>query len=200
MDSNLSFLRDLVAIDSVNPSLVPGAAGEWTIAHRIALEMHRVGLEDVRLTEVAPRRPNVVGVLAGAKPGRMLMLCGHMDTDGVTGMRAPFVPQERDSRLFGRGAQDMKGGVAAMVGAAAALTDAGGLPAGRLVVAAVGRLIALARIALHDTPQGRVGFERRRIDPDRLSRDQAAVGQPLVQSVRGLHGGGGQQQRHDPGW
>ena len=137
MDSTLSFLRDLVAIDSVNPSLVLGAAGEWTIAHRIAAEMHRVGLEDVRLTEVAPRRPNVVGVLAGAKPGRTLMLCGHMDTVGVTGMTAPFDPQERDGRLFGRGAQDMKGGVAAMVGAAAALTDAGGLPAGRLVVAAV---------------------------------------------------------------
>ena len=137
MDATLSFLRDLVAIDSVNPSLVLGAAGEWTIAHRIAAEMHRVGLEDVRLTEVAPRRPNVVGVLAGAKPGRTLMLCGHMDTVVVTGMTAPFDPQERDGRLFGRGAQDMKGGVAAMVGAAAALTDAGGLPAGRLVVAAV---------------------------------------------------------------
>ena len=137
MDSTLAFLRDLVAIDSVNPSLVPGAAGEWTIANRIAAEMHRVGLENVRLTEVAPRRPNVVGVLVGAKPGRTLMLCGHIDTVGVTGMTAPFDPQEWDGRLFGRGAQDMKGGVAAMVGAAAALTDAGGLPAGRLVVAAV---------------------------------------------------------------
>ena len=108
MDSNLSFLRDLVAIDSVNPSLVPGAAGEWTITHRISSEMHRVGLEDVRLTEVAPRHPNVVGVLAGAKPGRTLMLCDHMDTDGVTEMTAPFDSQERDSRLFGRGADDIQ--------------------------------------------------------------------------------------------
>ena len=102
MDSTLAFLRDLVAIDSVNPSLVPGAAGEWTIANRIAAEMHRVGLENVRLTEVAPHRPNVVGVLVGAKPGRTLMLCGHMDTVGVTGMTAPFDPQERDGRLFVR--------------------------------------------------------------------------------------------------
>ena len=69
MDSTLAFLRDLVSIDSVNPSLVPGAAGEWTIANRIAAEMHRVGLENVRLTEVVPHRPNVVGVLVGAKPG-----------------------------------------------------------------------------------------------------------------------------------
>ena len=96
--------------------------------------MRAVGL-DVEVTEVAPDRPNVIGVLEGA-PGRTLLLCGHMDTVGVTGMSAPFEPTERDGRLYGRGAQDMKGGVAAMVGAAASVAR-GGLSAGRLVVAAV---------------------------------------------------------------
>ncbi|MDE3156068.1 MAG: M20/M25/M40 family metallo-hydrolase, partial [Acidobacteriota bacterium] len=134
-DSTIQLLRDLVAIDSVNPSLVPGAAGEQAIAEAIAAALRTAGL-DVEVTEAAPGRPNVVGVLEGRAPGRSLMLCGHMDTVGVAGMTAPFDPVERDGRLYGRGAQDMKGGLAAMIGAAGQLA-ARGLPAGRVVVAAV---------------------------------------------------------------
>ena len=84
----------------------------------------------------APGRPNVVGVLDGRAKGRTLMICGHTDTVGVAGMHDPFVPTERDGRLYGRGAQDMKGGVAAMIAAAGAVARKG-LAAGRLVVAAV---------------------------------------------------------------
>lgn len=135
MDPAISLLRDLVAIDSVNPSLVPGAAGERDVAAAIAAHMRRIGL-DVELQDAAPRRPNVVGVLEGRGPGPSLMFCGHMDTVGVEGMERPFDPHERDGRLYGRGAQDMKGGVAAMIDAARVLA-AEGLAAGRLIVAAV---------------------------------------------------------------
>jgi acetylornithine deacetylase len=135
-DPVVQLLRDLVAIDSVNPSLVPGAAGELAIARRVADEMRASGLT-VEIHEAAPGRPNVVGTLEGRSPGRTLMFCGHTDTVGVAGMTRPFTPDLRDGRLYGRGAQDMKGGVAAMLSAARTLATGGGLPAGRLIVAAV---------------------------------------------------------------
>jgi len=135
MDPAIRLLRDLVAIDSVNPSLVPGAAGEGEIARAIAAELRRIGM-DVELQDAAPGRPNVIGVLEGRARGRSIMYCGHIDTVGVDGMDAPFDPVERDGRLYGRGAQDMKGGLAAMIDAGRALA-ASGLAAGRVVIAAV---------------------------------------------------------------
>jgi acetylornithine deacetylase len=135
MDPAIRLLRDLVAIDSVNPSLVPGAAGEAQIAAAIAAQLRRIGL-DVELQEAAPGRPNVIGVLEGRRKGRSLMLCGHLDTVGVDGMAAPFDPIERDGRLYGRGSQDMKGGVAAMIDAARLIASEG-LESGRLIIAAV---------------------------------------------------------------
>ncbi|MCA1560044.1 MAG: M20/M25/M40 family metallo-hydrolase [Acidobacteria bacterium] len=134
-DPCISLLRDLIAIDSVNPSLVQGAAGEGPIATAIAAHLQRIGL-DVAMQEAAPGRPNVIGVLEGREAGRSLLLCGHVDTVGVDGMAAPFDPVERNDRLYGRGAQDMKGGVAAMIDAAR-VAAAGGFRKGRLIVAAV---------------------------------------------------------------
>jgi acetylornithine deacetylase len=135
MDPAISLLRDLVAIDSVNPSLVPGAAGEQEIALAVAAHLRRIGLE-VEMQEAAPGRPNVIGLLEGRGKGRSLMLCGHVDTVGVEGMTGPFDPVERHGRLYGRGSQDMKGGLAAMIDAARVIAQQG-LDAGRLIVAAV---------------------------------------------------------------
>src|SRR5215510_7632364 len=129
-DSAVALLRDLVAIDSVNPALVAGARGEAEIAAHIAGVMRAAGL-DVTVREVLPGRPNVVGVLDGRAPGPSLMLCGHTDTVGVTGMDEPFVPAIREGRLYGRGSQDMKGGVATMIDAARTLARDGGLAEGR---------------------------------------------------------------------
>jgi acetylornithine deacetylase len=136
MDTVDRLLRDLVAIDSVNPTLVPGAAGEAAIARRLSEEFETIGL-GVEVQHVAPGRPNVVATREGRARGRSLMLCGHIDTVGVAGMSTPFDPVEHDGRLYGRGAQDMKSGVAAMIDAVRVVAASGGLAAGRVVVACV---------------------------------------------------------------
>ena len=115
MDPAIRLLRDLVAINSVNPTLVAGAPGERAIAD---VDRRRDAPQRPRRrpsNRSPPGRPNVVGVLEGRAKGRTLMFCGHTDTVGVAGMTDPFTPVERDGRLYGRGAQDMKGGVAAMI-------------------------------------------------------------------------------------
>ena len=120
----------------MNPSLVAGAAGEAAIARALAEEFRR-SVCDVHLQEAAPGRPNVIGVLEGRARGRSLMFCGHIDTVGVAGMTRPFDPAERNGRFYGRGSQDMKSGVAAMMAAARQIAESGGLDAGRLIVACV---------------------------------------------------------------
>lgn len=136
LDKATKLLKDLIAVDSINPSLVPGAAGEAAVARTIAEAMRGMGLT-VEIQEVAPGRPNVIGTLKGRAAGRSLMFCGHIDTVGVAGMKAPFEPVEKDGRIYGRGSQDMKGGVAAMIDAARVVADSGGLDAGSIVVACV---------------------------------------------------------------
>lgn len=136
MDPTLRLLKQLIAIDSVNPSLVPGAAGEAAIARALVEEFRSIGLT-TEVQHAAHDRPNVVGVLEGRSPGRSLMFCGHVDTVGVAGMTRPFEPMERSGRIYGRGSQDMKSGVAAMIGAARVLAESGGLDSGRLIVACV---------------------------------------------------------------
>ncbi|MBA3270583.1 MAG: M20/M25/M40 family metallo-hydrolase [Acidobacteria bacterium] len=136
MDATLRLLKELIAIDSVNPSLVQGALGEAAIARAIMEEFGVIGVQTY-LQEAAPGRPNVVGVVEGPGPGRTLMLCGHIDTVGVAGMTRPFEPVEREGRIYGRGSQDMKSGVAAMIGAARVITESGGLDAGQLIIACV---------------------------------------------------------------
>jgi acetylornithine deacetylase len=90
---------------------------------------------DVVMQDAAPGRPNAIGVLEGRSAGPAVMFCGHIDTVGVSGMTDPFIPRIASGRLYGRGAQDMKGGVAAMVAAAAILAPT--WSRGRLVVACV---------------------------------------------------------------
>ncbi len=118
MDELIQLLSDLVAIDSTNPDLVHEAAGEAEMARFVAGWLQHAGLE-VQLIEAAGGRPNVVGIAKGSGGGKRLILNGHMDTVGATGMSRPHEPVIKDGRMYGRGAYDMKGGLAACMWAAA---------------------------------------------------------------------------------
>src|SRR3954465_3549106 len=134
MPKTSDLVAELVAIDSANPDLVPGGAGEAQIASFVADWLRGAGL-DVELVESAPGRRSVVATARGAGDGPSLMLNAHLDTVGVGGMDRPFGPQVSDGRLYGRGAYDMKGSLAACMVAAATVAQEG-LP-GDVVVAAV---------------------------------------------------------------
>ena len=129
-------LAELIRINSINPSLVPGAPGEEAIATYVAGALRRLGL-DVTTLESHPGRPSVIGRLRGAGKGRSLMLNAHLDTVGIEGMPDALTPMVRDGRMRGRGAYDMKGSLAACLASVKALIDAGGPLVGDLVVAAV---------------------------------------------------------------
>src|SRR5688572_32106369 len=133
-DELVELTSGLVAIDSVNPSLVPGGAGEREIAGFVAEWARAAGLE-ADVLESTPGRPSVLVRARGGGGGRTLLLCGHLDTVNVEGMRDPHTPRIDGDRLHGRGAYDMKAGLAA---ALIACRDAAALGlAGDVVVAAV---------------------------------------------------------------
>lgn len=131
----LALTRALVATDSQNPSLVPGAPGEAAAAELLAETLTAWGFK-VDLLEALPGRPNLIARIGGGDGGRSLLLNGHLDTVGVDGMtHEPFTPTERDGRLYGRGSADMKGGLAAICAAAARAADHG--LGGEVIIAAV---------------------------------------------------------------
>lgn len=136
----LQLLEELIVIESVNSTLVPGASGEQLAAERARdfLCAHGVPAE---LEDAAPGRPNVVAMVsnaagtASAKPA--LMIVAHIDTVGAGDMANPFTPRVRDGKMYGRGALDIKSGVAAMCAAAVAIAEERARLARPFIVAAV---------------------------------------------------------------
>lgn len=129
----LRLLSDLVSIDSQNPELVPGAPGELAIAEYCRQWLVAAGAE-AWLDQVAPGRWNAVGRVSGGG-GPTLVLCAHLDTVAAGAMDAPFEPRVHEGRLYGRGAYDMKGSVAAILAAMASL--AANPPPGTVLAALV---------------------------------------------------------------
>jgi acetylornithine deacetylase len=161
----------LVQIDSVNPALVPGGAGEDGIARFVAEWLSGAGLEVQTLERDG--RPSVIGTARGRGGGRSLMLNAHLDTVGVDTMEHPFDARVKSGRLYGRGSYDMKGALAA---ALLATRDAAELGlAGDVVVTAVA-----------DEELGSVGTES---VLERIRTDAAIVCEPMELRVAVAHRG-----------
>jgi acetylornithine deacetylase len=169
----LALARELVRVDSRNPSLAPDGAGEKEAALVIARRLEEWGFS-VDMHDAAPGRPNVVA-RAGSRSARSLMLNGHLDVVGVEGMaHSPFGADERNGRLYGRGAADMKGGLAAMCAAAARAASRG--ITGEVIIAAV--------VDEEHTSMGTRELLRRGV-----RADAAIVGEPTGLAIMPAHKG-----------
>ena len=105
-------LADLVAINSVNASLL-GGPGEQAMADYVAEAARAMGAE-VELHEVEPGRPNVLARLDRDRPRTLMFEC-HLDTVGLAPMPDALKPRIEGGRLYGRGSADPKGSLAAML-------------------------------------------------------------------------------------
>src|SRR5262245_51716222 len=115
-------------------------ATEAAVARYIEAWLTKQGF-DLEIPEVAPGRPNVLAWLGEMKGERCLLLEGHTDVvtegDPTEWTHPPFAAELVDGRIYGRGAADMKSGVAAMMIAAAAIKRSGAALGGRLVLGAL---------------------------------------------------------------
>lgn len=120
-----NLLKDLIQIESVNPALSRKGSGEAAIARYISDYLRNLGL-DVRFQEIEKNRVNVIGALKGSGGGPSLILNGHTDTVSADNMGIdPFDAKEEGGRIYGRGALDMKAGVAALITAVGSIIEAG---------------------------------------------------------------------------
>ena len=121
----LTLLKNLIQIESVNPSLAGKGSGEVAIARYIGDYLSSLGLA-VRFQELEKNRVNVIGILRGSGGGPSLMLNGHTDTVSADTMEIdPFAAEEKGGKIYGRGALDMKAGVAALITAVESIMAAG---------------------------------------------------------------------------
>ncbi|MGE3315979.1 MAG: M20 family metallopeptidase [Planctomycetaceae bacterium] len=115
-----SILRELIAIPSVNPMGRPADGPEFFEGRTTAyLRQFFTALNvEWQEIEVVPGRSNVIARYDAPNSGQTVLLDAHQDTVPVDGMTIePFHPVVRDGKMYGRGACDVKGGMAAMLAA-----------------------------------------------------------------------------------
>ena len=122
----VELLKQLISIPSVNP-MGRDVDGEEYLEKRMTeylagwFDAHHIPF---RQMEVAPRRSNVVGLLSCSPDAPTIMLDAHQDTVPVEGMTIdPFLPTIESGKICGRGACDVKGGMAAILSAVARLAS-----------------------------------------------------------------------------
>lgn len=128
----VELLRELIRFDTTNP---PG--NERACVEHVLGLLEQAGIES-EIYARDPERPNLVARLEGAGAGAPLLLYGHVDvvpTAGQQWSRPPFSGELVDGVVWGRGALDMKGGVAMMVSAFVRVKEEGAVPPAGLVLA-----------------------------------------------------------------
>ena len=177
-DAVVELTKQLIAIDSVSPSLAPGHPGEARIAEVVGTRLTKAGYEVTVVESSDPARPSIVAIREGSLPGRSVVLNGHLDTVPVEGMDDPFRATIDGDRLSGRGASDMKGGVAGLIVAAEALA----------AMDAPGRVI-LALVA--DEEDGSTGAEAvfARLDELAGTPDACLIAEPTWLDIAEAHRG-----------
>ncbi len=132
---------ELIAIPSINPQSQreydQSLFGEQRVAQFLA-DWFRARGFDPELKEVSPGRSNVLVRIAGKDRSRRYLFCGHLDTVNVEGMDRPFEPLVKDGRIYGRGACDDKGPLAAICVAAVEAAATGQLPCDIDILASCG--------------------------------------------------------------
>lgn len=112
----VSFCQDALRIPSFS-------GREQAAAEFFRSKMEQYGFDEVRID----RYGSVIGTIRGSRPGRTILLDGHIDTvdviDGTDWTYPPFGGEIHDGRIYGRGASDMKGSVTAMISAAAQFAE-----------------------------------------------------------------------------
>jgi acetylornithine deacetylase len=161
-DGMVRTLGELVRINSINPAFSGGTTDERQVAAYVRAAMGGLGME-TQVHEPAPGRASVVGRLRGAGVGRSLMLYAHHDTVGIEGMPDPWAAEVRDGRMYGRGAYDMKCGLAACLAAVRALADSGTQLAGDLLIVSVAdeeeASLGMMDVLLHHTADAAIVTE-----------------------------------------
>src|SRR4030042_5388264 len=117
-------LREMILIRSETPFDDPPSPGfrEKEMAEYLMDHLSRLGLR-VETKEVKPSRPNVFGYLPGSEGAFTLMLAGHMDTARTTGYPGAYDAKVEDGKMYGRGACDMKAGLAAYLAVVRVLAE-----------------------------------------------------------------------------
>ena len=171
-------LAELIALPSVNPAFMPPRhphAGEKNVADFLASVAARAGLE-IELQKVMPGRFNLLARLRPRnKVRRTILLAPHLDTVGANATK--FIPQRKNGRLYGRGACDTKGSIAAMLTALCELADSKSLPLETEIVFA----------GLIDEEHAQAGS--RALAASGFKADMAIVGEPTRLQVVTAHKG-----------
>jgi acetylornithine deacetylase/succinyl-diaminopimelate desuccinylase family protein len=171
-------LAELIALPSVNPAFLPPHhpnAGEKSVADFLAVFSARAGLE-IEFQKVFPNRSNLIARLQPKnKIRRTILLAPHLDTVGADGTK--FIPQRKNGKLFGRGACDTKGSVAAMLSALCELANSKSRPLETEIVFA----------GLIDEEHAQAGS--RALAKSKFKSDLAIVGEPTKLQVVTAHKG-----------